>query len=87
MEHQVPTIDVLHDKEQVVSGLKARVEASQEWRLGLESQDLALVQCTLNIIFLYNQVFLEALDGVHFFCGFALSQKYLREKERGRVAN
>ncbi len=78
VEHQIPTIDIFHDKEQVVSCLKAWVEASQEWWLGLECQHFTLIECALHIVLLYNEVFLETLDGVHFFGGFALSQEHLR---------
>ena len=35
VEHEVSSVDVLHDKEEVVPRLEARVQASQEGRLPL----------------------------------------------------
>lgn len=35
VEHQVTSIDILHDEEEMVGGLEAGVEASEEWRLSL----------------------------------------------------
>ena len=77
MEHEVSAIDVLHDKEEVVPGLEAGVEAGEKWRLLLHGQHLALVEGALHIILLDDQVLLQALDGVHFTAGLMLSKKHL----------
>lgn len=77
MEHQITAIDILHDKEQMISRLKARVKAGQKRGLPLQCQNLTLVQSALDIIFLHNEVFLQTLDGVYILGGFVLCQKHL----------
>ena len=79
MEHEVPAIDVLHDEEEMVPGLEAGVESGQEGRFLLHGQNLALVEGTLHIILLDDQILLQALDGVHFTAGLMLSKKHLQE--------
>lgn len=77
MEHEIPSRDVLHDKEEMVSGLEAGVESSEEGRLGLHRQHLAFVQSALHIIFLDDQVLLQTLNGVHVTSSLVFRQKHL----------
>lgn len=80
MEHEISAIDVLHDKEEVIPSLEAGVKAGQEWRLLLHGKDLTLVQGALYIVFLNDQVLLQALDGVDFLTVLVLSQKHLQRR-------
>jgi len=53
------------------------VHLSKEWRLVGEGKNLAFIQGTLNIIFLYYQVLLKTLNSKHFFWLLVFSEKYL----------
>ncbi len=81
MEHEVSSIDVLHDKEEVVVGLKARVETGEKRRLELHREDLPLVDDSLHIVLLHNQILLETLDGKHLLGPLVLGQEHLEDTE------
>lgn len=78
MEHEVSAVNVLHDKEQMVPCLETGVEACQKWWLPLKGQDLALIEGTLHVILLHDEVLLETLDGIHILGGLVLCQEYLQ---------
>ena len=77
MEHEISTIHILHDEEQVLLGVEAGVEASEEWRLLLHGQHPAFIQRALHVILLDNQILLQALNGVYFLGTLVFSQEYL----------
>ena len=77
VEHEVSTADVLHHKEQVLLSLETGVEGCEEWGFPLQCQDLPLVQCTLHVIFLNYQVFLQTLDSVDLLRALVLGQEHL----------
>ncbi len=87
MEHEVPAIDVLHDKEEVVPRLETGVEAGEERRLLLQGKHFALVQSALHVILLDDEVLLQALDGVYFTGTLVFGQKHLHTVAGGRVGD
>ena len=66
MEHKVSSVNVLHDKEEVIASLEAGVETCQEWRLLLKCQNLPLIEGAFNVIFLDNEIFLQTLNSIYF---------------------
>ena len=72
VEHEVTSIHILHDKEQVLLGVETGVETSEEWRLLLHGQHSTLIQCALHIILLDDEVFLKTLYSIHLLCGLVL---------------
>jgi len=80
VEHEVASVHILHDKEQVLPGMEARVEAGEKWRLLLHGQHPPLVEGTLHVILLHYQVLLQTLDGIHILGSLVFCQKYLKEK-------
>ena len=77
MEHEVTSTYVLHHKEQMVPCLEAGVEASEEWWLVLQSQNSTLVEGTLHIILLYNDILLQTLNSIYFLGRLVLSKEDL----------
>ena len=77
MEHKISSVNVLHDKEEMVASLEAGVETSEEGRLLLHCQYFPLIQSTLYVIFLDDQVLLQALDGIYLTSAFVFSQEHL----------
>lgn len=88
LEHEVTTVDVLHDKVETIHRLETGMQLDEEWRLAGQCQDMFLHQSAFNVIILDNDILFEDFDGVELVSSFAFGQHHLRnkiqyKKERG----
>lgn len=63
LKHKVAAVDVLHDEEEPVLGLKTRVERRQERVVGGQGQNPLLGHGAFHVIVLDDDVLLEDFDG------------------------
>lgn len=82
LEHEVTTIDVLHDKVKTVHRLEAGMQLDEERWFAGQGQHMLLNQSAFNIIILDNDILLEDFDGVQFVGTFALGQHHLKKNKR-----
>jgi hypothetical protein len=62
LEHQITAVHVLHDEEQSINGLEARVQLCQEWMLAGKSEHTLLCHGAFHIIILNDDVLLKDLQ-------------------------
>lgn len=79
LEHEVATVDVLHDKVEPVHRLEAGMQLDEEWRLAGQGQNVFLHQSAFDVIVLDNDILLEDFDGVELVSSFALGQHHLEK--------
>ena len=80
LEHEVTTVDVLHDKVETIHRLETGMQLDEEWRLAGQCQDMFLHQSAFNVIILDNDILFEDFDGVELVSSFAFGQHHLRNK-------
>lgn len=65
LEHEVSTVDVLHNEEEAVAGLEAGVERGEEGVLRCQQQNPLLSQRAVHVVVLDYHVFLQHLKRIN----------------------
>lgn len=77
LEHEIASVDVLHDKVESIHRLEAGMQLNEEWRPVAHSQHVFFHHSALDVIVLDDDVFFQDLDGVQLVRSFPFRQHHL----------
>ena len=69
MEEQLPAVDIVKDKVQLVPCLEGVMETDQEWMFKVLQQNVSLRHNVFHLVPLHYRLLLQYLDGVVFASG------------------